>query len=148
MKATIYLFFCSVMIFSFAVPADAGKPRKKKITIVTPSPTPGPASSADLSRFMSAHLEQILGPLDQKVDVPRTELDQIRDSFSKGFSKASLAERSRFQLGLAVCDAISQAMAERNKAVAMGAAANWSQQAAQLRQRIDQLAAQQRAAEH
>ncbi|MEP7013960.1 MAG: hypothetical protein ABI925_00815 [Verrucomicrobiota bacterium] len=149
MKRTIHFLLCLASIAALAATADAaGRPPKKKtVPMAVPSATAGPASSADLSRFMGAHLDTILGPLDQKVDLPRAELAQIRDSFAKGFGKASLAERQKFQSGLAVCDAISQAMDERNKAVVIKASATWPQQAAQLRQRIDQLAAQQRAAE-
>ena len=148
MKTLIHLLLCIATIFSLSATADAaGRPKKKKIVLVTPSATPGPASAADLSRFMSTNLDRILGPLDQKVELPRAELAQIRASFATGFSKASLADRQKFQTGLAVCDALSQAMDERNKATVMKASATWPQQAAQLRQKIDQLAAQQRAAE-
>ena len=89
----------------------------------------------------------ILGPLGPKVDTQRAELAKLRDGFAKGFGKASLADRPKFQLGLQVCDAISEAMNERTKATAMQASATWPQQAAALRQKIDQLAAQQKAAE-
>ncbi len=96
---------------------------------------------------MSAHLDTILGPIGPKVDMPRAQLAQIRDGFAKAFSKASLADRQKFQLGLNVCDAISEAMNERTKAAAIQASAAWAPKAAQLRQKIDQLAAQQKAAE-
>lgn len=96
---------------------------------------------------MSANLDTILGPLGPKVDTQRAELAKMRDGFAKEFGKASLADRPKFQLGLAVCDAISEAMTERAKATAMQASATWPQQAAAHRQKIDQLAAQQKAAE-
>ena len=148
MKTLIRLLLCIAIVFPLIATADAaGKPKTKKAKMVTPSATPGPASSADLSRFMSTNLDRILGPLDQKVDLPRAELAQIRTSFATGFSKASLVDRAKFQTGLAVCDAISRAMDERNKAIVIKASATWPQQAAQLRQQIDQLVAQQRAAE-
>lgn len=149
MKTLIRFLLCIAIVFPLiATVGAAGRPpKKKKSTLVTPSATPGPASSGDLSRFMSTNLDRILGPLDQKVDLPRAELAQIRASFATGFSKASLADRQKFQTGLAVCDAISRAMDERNKATVMKASATWPQQAAQLRQQIDQLVAQQKAAE-
>jgi hypothetical protein len=147
MKTMIRCLFSVVIIFSLLAMADgAGRPPKKKkatpIPIATPTPPP---SSAELSTFMSAHLETILGPPGAKVDAERAELAKLRDGFAKEFGKASLADRKKFQLGLAVCDAISEAMNARTRAASMPAM--WPQQAAQLRQKIDQLAAQQKAAE-
>src|ERR1043165_4722573 len=150
MKRTINFLLCLISIFGMAAIADAAtKPPKGKKKGTPPpvaSATPA-ASSAELSSFMSAHLETILGPLGPKVDAPRAQLAQIRDGFAKAFSKASLADRQKFQLGLNACDAISDAMNERTKAAAIQASATWPQKAAALRQKIDALAAQQKAAE-
>ena len=82
-----------------------------------------------------------------KVPLPRAELAQLRVSFATRFSKASLAERAQFQAALAVCDAISQAMDERNTAMLNPAASNWAQRSAQLRQNIEKLVADERAVE-
>ena len=150
MKTTIHSLFCLICILAVAanvVAADKPPKGKKKSTpLPVASATPA-GSSAELTSFMSAHLDTILGPIGPKVDLPRPQLAQIRDGFSKAFSKASLADRQKYQLGLNVCDAISEAMNERTKAMSMQASATWPQQAAQLRQKIEQLAAQQRAAE-
>ena len=100
-----------------------------------------------LSRFVGANLDKVLGPLDVKFPAPRAELAQLRASFANRFSKASLAERPQFQAALAVCDALSQAMDARDKAMLNPAASNWTQQSAELRQNIEQLLADERAAE-
>jgi hypothetical protein len=149
MKITIRFLIGFIAVLTMTLATDGRTPSKKKSSQQPPpmpATTPGPSSAA-ISRFLSAHLDRILGPLDQKIDLPRSELGQLRESFAKQFSKASLAERPKFQLGLAVCDAIADAMNERNKAVLTQAGATWPQQSAQLRQKIDQLASQQRAAE-
>lgn len=139
---------CFVSIGAIINPANAAGPSKKKkstpIPIATPTPPP---SSAELSKFMTANLDIILGPLGPKVDAQRTELNKLREGFAKEFGKASLKDRPKFQLGLAVCDAIAGAMNERARATSMQASATWPQQAAQIRQKIDALAAQQKAAE-
>jgi len=77
----------------------------------------------------------------------RAELAQLRASFASRFSKASLVERPQFQTALAVCDALSQAMDERDKAMLNPAASNWPQRSAQLRQNIEQVVANERVAE-
>ena len=101
----------------------------------------------DLSRFVGANLDKILGSLEVKVPLPRAELAQLRVSFATRFSKASLAERAQFQAALGVCDAISQAMDERNTAMLNPAASNWAQCSGQLRQNIEKLVVDQRAIE-
>jgi hypothetical protein len=80
--------------------------------------------------------------------MPQAELSQIRNSISARFSKATLAERPEYQTALGVCDALSQAMSERNTAsLNPAAAAGWPQRSAQLRANIQQLMAQQKASE-
>src|SRR4051812_20065198 len=112
MKPIIHCLLSIAILVSFSGTAHAqGKPPKKKKTTPLPvaSATPA-ASSGELSSFMSAHLDAILGPIGPKVEMPRADLAKIRHGFSKSFSKASLADRPKFQLGLNVCDAISEAM--------------------------------------
>jgi hypothetical protein len=138
-----------VSLATIAPPAwSARRPKKPKPQYTPPpAPTPTPAPSTDLSSFVGANLDKILGPLEVKSPSPRAELAQLRASFANRFSKASLAERPQFQAALSVCDALSQAMDARDRAMLNPAASNWAQQSAQLRQNIEQLLANERVAE-
>lgn len=149
MKTTFSAVLCIAMMIALGVRVDAARRPKIKKREFTPPPaaTPPPAPSVDLSRFISVNLDKILAPLEQKTALPRAELAQLRGSFSARFSKASLAERTQFQTAIAVCDALSQAMDERNKAMLNPGASNWPLRGQQLRQNIEQLVARERAAE-
>ena len=145
-----------ILIFSFlalAAPSDAAwepkKSKKKGRPAYTPppTPTPTPAPSVELSKFISTNLEKILGPLEVKTPMPHPELAQIRNSISSQLSRANLAQRPQFQAALKVCDALGQAMDERNRASLNPAAANWAQRGPQIRQNIEQLMAQVKASE-
>jgi hypothetical protein len=148
MRIKIQALLCITLLAAMPVNGDAASPRKsrKKKQEATPPPTPTPPGvpSVDLSRFISAHLENILAPLDRKVVLPRAELAQLRNSYSQRFARASLAEREQFQVAISVCDALTQAMNDRNTALLKPSTANWEQRSAQLRQYIQQLAARQR----
>jgi len=149
MKMTNRLPVYLVAIAALAITAPqawSARPKKRKYT-PPPAPTATPAPSVDLSHFVGNNLDRILGPLEVRVPLPRAELAQLRVSFASRFSKASLAERAQFQGALAVCDAISQAMDERNTAMLNPAASNWAQCSAQLRQNIEKLVADERAVE-
>jgi hypothetical protein len=146
LRYLVYLVALAAVVIS--VPdAFAARPKKKAAYTPPPAPTPTPAPSVDLAKFAGANLDKILGPLDAKTPMPRAELAQIRASISARFSKASLAERPQFQAALAVCDALNQAMDERNKAMLNPAAANWTARSVQLRAKIEQLMANEKAAE-
>jgi hypothetical protein len=149
MRPTLTAVVCIATLVVVGVSADAARRPKIKKREFTPPPTatPPPAPSVDLSRFIGAHLDKILGPLEQKMALPRAELAQLRSSFSARFSKASLADRTQFQTAIAVCDALAQAMDERDKAMLNPAVTDWPLRALQLRQNIEQLAARERAAE-
>jgi hypothetical protein len=148
MKTAITL-LCLAIMLAFNGPADAAAPKKSKKNAYVPpaTPTPPGAPSGDLGKFVNANLEKILGPLEQKNEIPRAQLTELRASFAARFSKASLAERPQFQAALSVCDALSQAMDERNKASLNPAAANWTVRSVQLRANIEDLMAKEKAAE-
>jgi hypothetical protein len=150
MKIKIPALITLAIFSSLAVTADAAYPKKPKKKKGEPTPHATPAApqppSVDISKFMGNNLDKILGPLDQKIVLPRPELDQLRNSFSARFSRASLTERAQFQAALSVCDALAQAMNERQTAIVQRSA-TWPQRAEQLRQSISQLAERERAAE-
>jgi hypothetical protein len=115
------------------------KSKKQKQYTPSPAPSPAPAPSVDLSKFNGANLDKILGTLEQKVPIPRAELAQLRASFAARLSKAP-AERKQFQAALAVCDALSKIMKERERAMLQPTAVTgWPQRAAQYRDMINQL---------
>jgi hypothetical protein len=152
MKTKIQALVTLAIFFSLALSANAAYPKKSKKKKGEPTPhaatTPAPPQppSVDISKFMGDNLNKILGPLDQKIVLPRPELDQLRNSFSARFSRASLTERAQFQAALSVCDALAQAMNERQTAIVQHSA-TWPQRAEQLRQSISQLAERERVAE-
>jgi hypothetical protein len=150
MKIRIQPLITLAIFSSLALTANAVYPKKAKKKKGEPTPHATPAApqppSVDISKFMADNLDKILGPLDQKILLPRPELDQLRNSFSARFSRASLAERAQFQAALTVCDALAQAMNERQTAIVQRSA-TWPQRAEQLRQSISQLAERERVAE-
>lgn len=92
--------FGGVILYSFfAVGAFAGDP-----------------PSLALERFGGAHLDQILGPIDQNVNLPRTELTQMRESFLTWKTKAPPNEQPAWSMAVRVCDALNTAMDEREQA--------------------------------
>jgi hypothetical protein len=122
------------------------KKSKKKVYTPPPTPTPPPAPSVDLSKFISTHAEKIFAPYDPQSlsKMPKAELAQLRSSFADRFGKASLADRKQYQAALSVCDGLTQVMAEKSSP---NSVPGWPQRSAQLRQWIDQLMAQEKAAE-
>jgi hypothetical protein len=82
-------------------------------------PPPGPRSpSVELGEFGGEHLEKILAPLEHQVPLPRSELSRLRQSFADRRATAPENEKPVYQAALLVCNALSQAMDEREKAVA------------------------------
>ncbi len=150
MKTKIRALVTLIIFSTLALSANAAYPKKskKKKGEPTPRATPTPLQppSVDIAKFMGANLDKILAPLDQKIVLLRPELDQLRNSFSARFSRASLPERPQFQAALSVCDALAQAMNERQTAIVQHST-TWPQRAEQLRQYISQLAERERAAE-
>jgi len=76
----------------------------------------GDPPSLALSRFGGAHLDQILAPIDQNVNLPRNELMQLRESFAAWMAKAPPNEQQAWRTAIGVCDALNNAMDEREKA--------------------------------
>lgn len=76
----------------------------------------GDPPSLALSRFEQAHLDRILAPIDQNVNLPRNELAQLRESFSIWMAKAPPNEKAAWRAAIVVCAALNNAMDEREKA--------------------------------
>jgi hypothetical protein len=152
MKTNIAILLCLAFAISPVGSSTAWarskkKKKKKEEFVPVPTPTPPGAPSGDLASFVAANGDKIFAPLDQKVDMPRAELAQLRNSFAQRFTRASLVERNQFQAALSICDALTQVMNERAKAMLTPSPA-WTQRSAQLRQYIDQLIERERALEN
>ncbi len=96
MKTAFVIFSCSL---AFSIAALGGDP-----------------PSLALSRFGGAYLDKILAPIDQNVPLPRNELLQLRESFVSWIAKAPPNEQPAWRGAIAVCDALNNAMDEREKA--------------------------------
>jgi hypothetical protein len=82
-----------------------------------PPPIGSRAPSVELGEFGAVHLDKILAPLDQPIRLPRNEVAQLRESFTDRSSKAPANEKPAYQAAVAVCNAISQSMDERERAI-------------------------------
>ena len=73
-----------------------------------------------LSLFFHNHLDRILSPIGQPkpVPLPRARVTQLREQFADQISKAPDTDKPMYQAAVAVCDAVSAAMDERQKAIA------------------------------
>ena len=73
-----------------------------------------------LSLFFRNHLDRILSPIGQPkpVPLPRARVTQLREQFADQWSKAPDVDKPMYQAAVAVCDAVSAAMDERQKAIA------------------------------
>ena len=147
-RSLVHVAMLTVLAIVFAaVPNSMAKrpPKAKPRPSFTPppSPTPPPAPSADLAKFVSTNGDKIFGAYSPQVPMPKAELAQLKASFSERFSKAGLADRDQYKYAMAVCDGLAQVMAEKTTV----APAAWTQRSGQLKTWIDQLMAQEKAAE-
>jgi hypothetical protein len=73
-----------------------------------------------LSLFSRNHLDGILSPIGQRVPVPlpHARVAELREKFADQCSKAHDVDKPMYQAAVAVCDAVSAAMDERQKAIA------------------------------
>jgi hypothetical protein len=73
-----------------------------------------------LSLFFHNHLDRILSPIGQPkpVPLPHARVTQLREQFADQFSKAPDTDKPMYQAAVAVCDSVSAAMDERQKAIA------------------------------
>ena len=73
-----------------------------------------------LSLFFHNHLDRILSPIGQPkpVPLPRARVTQLREQFIDQDQKAPEPKKPMYEAAIAVCDAVSAAMDERDKAIA------------------------------
>jgi hypothetical protein len=83
----------------------------------TPAPPPASAPpSAQLQYFFDIHLNDILGPIDAKIPpLPTNQLTQLKENLKDGLAAAPDARKPIYQAAIGVCDALDQAMTEREK---------------------------------
>jgi hypothetical protein len=155
MKRTVASIFALTLVIFSIEGTDAAPPKQ------TPSknqkqgnPSSAPTASVpqppslELSNFINQNLDIILGPLEQKAPLPRSELAQLRTSFESARAKSPPATQKQYKAALAVCDALAKAMDERERAMLQPTAITaWPQRAAQYRDVINQLMKKEKAAE-
>jgi hypothetical protein len=83
-----------------------------------PAPEPPQKPSDLLSMFFRNQLDRILSPIGQPIPLPRARITQLREQFANQGSKAPEAKKPMYEAAIAVCNAVSAAMDEREKAIA------------------------------
>jgi hypothetical protein len=76
----------------------------------------GDPPSMALSGICREHLDQILAPIDQDVNLPRNQVMELRQSFINWMAKAPTNEQPAWHTAISLCDALNNAMDEREKA--------------------------------
>ena len=66
---------------------------------------------------MSAHLNEILAPLDAKGFTQPQQLVDLKQAMADGLAQAEPAKKPTYQAAIAICDALANADAERQNAV-------------------------------
>jgi hypothetical protein len=112
--------FAVACVFTNSAPAKPPRKGGQHPQQQQPQATPtGPrVPSVELGDFFAANLDKILAPLDQQIALPRNQVMQLRESFTDRGTKVSPNEKPAYEMAINVCAAISQAMDEREKAVA------------------------------
>src|SRR4051812_19964394 len=100
MKGTLATILSAAVLLSWTGAAIAAPPKQSQPPAAkqrSASPTPTPSPSVELSTFVNANLDAVTGPLEQKVALPRAELEQLRASYAARLTKASPAERKQLK---------------------------------------------------
>ena len=82
-----------------------------------PTINPDAAPSLGLQPFLNDHLDKILVPLGTAAFAQPDLVAGVRDTYAKALPTAAAARKPAYQLAVAVCDAMINAIAERQKAV-------------------------------
>lgn len=110
--------------------------------------TPTPLPSVELSTFVNANLNTITAPLEQRVTMPRAELEKLRASYKARLPKATPAERKQLKAALAVCKTLDKVMKDRERAMlSPTAVTGWPQRAVEYREVVNQLMQKEKATE-
>lgn len=119
------LVVAGLIVAGLAMPAEA---KKKKSDAETPAPaatpdaTPAAAAAASpgeqLSKFLSAHLEQIVAPLGAKAFTDPQKVSELKESFADAMAVAPALKKQVYQAAIDTCTVMTQAMAEREKTMA------------------------------
>ncbi|HEY4283486.1 MAG TPA: hypothetical protein VGM62_10525 [Chthoniobacterales bacterium] len=137
MKGTLVVVLSSALSLFPIATAISASPRS-----ISPPP------SVELSSFVTAHIDAIAGPLEEKVPIRSAELKQLQTSYKSRLTSATPAERKQLKAAVAVCKAISKMMTSREQAMlSPTAVTGWPQRAAQYREVINQLLRKEKAAE-
>ena len=82
-----------------------------------PAINPEAAPSASLQPFLNTHLDQILAPLGTPAFAQGDVLASMKSSYAKALTVAPESRRPAYQLAVAVCEGLANAIEERCKAV-------------------------------
>jgi hypothetical protein len=114
MKATRLIIAAGLLFVTTVVALAQQKPGQQ------PAQKPPQKPSDLLSLFFHNHLDRILSPIGQPrpVPLPRARVTELREQFIDQGSKAPEPKKPMYQAAIAVCDAVSAAIDEREKAIA------------------------------
>ena len=82
-----------------------------------PAVVPEAAPSLSLQPFLDTHLDKILAPLGTAAFAQSDLIAYVRDTYAGALPAAPDARKPAYQLAVAVCDAMINSVAERQKAV-------------------------------
>ena len=83
-----------------------------------PTINPGAAPSLSLQPFLDTHLDKILAPMGTPAFAQSDLIAYVREDYAQALPTATEARKPAYQLAVAVCDAMINSVAERQKAVA------------------------------
>jgi hypothetical protein len=115
MKTRLALICLTLLSITFSAEA-----KKKPAPAATPAATPDPAGeapSARLGKFMKAHLDEVLAPLDKKGLKDAQAIIELRESLADAAAKLPPAQRASYQSAEVVCQAMVNAYTEREKSI-------------------------------
>jgi hypothetical protein len=123
-RIPLTLLLCFLCLAGSVSPAQAkkkkhpGDPGAQSATGSEPVIKPEDLPSVSLQPFVDTHLGQVLAPLDGGAfDKPELVVS-MKAAYADGAAAAPAERKPAYQLAQAICDSVTVAMAEREKAVA------------------------------
>ena len=100
-------------------PPDKGPAAEHATLPAEAPPTVNPEAmpSVSLQPFLNTHLDKILAPLGQPAFVQAELVEDMKDIYTGALSAATEAHKPAYQMAGAVCDALTNAIEQRQKAV-------------------------------